>query len=99
MLRNCFFTKAPHRYVSNEQPCLKTTRLYDDLLLLSSLFHFFYFIFSALISFSLFSNFSIFNVLSQVLIKYNRKAFVYININNMYNIYFRKLVNFCLKNL
>ena len=39
------------RYVSNEQSCLKTTGLYDDLLLLSSLFHFFYFIFSAPISF------------------------------------------------
>ena len=41
------------RYVSNEQSCLKTTGLYDDLL--SSLFHFFYFIFSAPISF-IFSN-------------------------------------------
>ena len=27
------------RYASNEQPCLKTTGLYDDLLLLSSLTH------------------------------------------------------------
>ena len=33
-------------YVSNGQSCLQTTGLYDDLLLLSSLFHFFYFIFS-----------------------------------------------------
>ena len=41
------------RYVSNDQSCLKTTGLYGDLLLLSSLFHFFYFIFSAPISFSL----------------------------------------------
>ena len=41
------------RYVSNEQSCLKTTGLYEDILLLSSLFHFFYFIFSAPISFSL----------------------------------------------
>ena len=46
-----FFSKAPG--VSNEQPCLKTIGLYDDLLLLASLFHF-YFIFSALISFSSF---------------------------------------------
>ena len=30
-----FFLQSS-RYVSNEQPCLKTTRLYDDLLLLSS---------------------------------------------------------------
>jgi len=43
----------PELHVSNEQSCLKTTGLYDDLLLLSSLFHFFYFIFSAPISFSL----------------------------------------------
>ena len=47
-----FFLQSS-RYVSNEQSCLKTTGLYDDLLLLSSLFHFFYFIFSAPISFSL----------------------------------------------
>ena len=45
-----FFFLQSSRYVSNEQPCLKTTGLYDDLLLLSSLFHFFYFIFSAPIS-------------------------------------------------
>ena len=47
-----FFLQSS-RYVSNEQSCLKTSGLYDDLLLLSSLFHFFYFIFSAPISFSL----------------------------------------------
>ena len=78
------------RYVYKEQPCLKTTRLYEDLL--SSWFHFFYFIFSAPISFSLFSSFPIFsflffNVLSQASIKHSRKAFVYIYINNVYNIY------------
>ena len=47
-----FFLQSS-RYISNEQSRLKTTGLYDDLLLLSSLFHFFYFIFSAPISFSL----------------------------------------------
>ena len=41
------FLVQSSRYVSNEQSYLKTTGLYDDLLLLSSLFHFFYFIFSA----------------------------------------------------
>ena len=46
-----FSSRGPD--VSNEQSCLKTTGLYDDLLLLSSLFHFFYFIFSDPISFSL----------------------------------------------
>ena len=54
-----FFLQSS-RYVSNEQSCLKTTGLYDHLLLLSSLFHFFYFIFSASISF-IFSNFSMFS--------------------------------------
>ena len=47
-----FFFCQSSRYISNEQPCLKNW-LYEDLLLLSSLFHFFYFIFSAPISFSL----------------------------------------------
>ena len=47
-----FFLQSS-KYVSNEQSCLKTTGLYDDLLLLSSMFHFFYSIFSAPISFSL----------------------------------------------
>ena len=41
-----FFLQSS-RYVSNEKSCLKTTELYDDLLLLSSLFHFFYFILNA----------------------------------------------------
>ena len=34
-----YFFLQSSRYVSNEQPCLKTTGLCDDLLLLSSLFH------------------------------------------------------------
>ena len=45
------------RHASNEQSCLKTTGLYDDLLL-SNLFHFFYFISSAPISFCLCSSIS-----------------------------------------
>ena len=68
-----FFLQSS-RCVSNEQPCLKTTGLYGDLLLLSSVFHFFYFTFSAPISFSLFSNFSVsvffsFDVLSHAFTK------------------------------
>ena len=47
-----FFLQSS-RYVSNEQSCLKTTGLLDDLLLLSSLFHLFYSILSAPFSFSL----------------------------------------------
>ena len=39
--------------ISSSQPYLKTTELYEKLLLLSSLSHYFYFIFSAPISFSL----------------------------------------------
>ena len=47
----------------------------------------------SVLPFSLFSNFSItflFDVLSQAFIKHSRKAFVYIYVNSMYNIYFRK---------
>ena len=53
MPRYCFFFCQSSRYVSNKQPCLKATGLYENLLLLYSLFHFFYFLFSAPISFSL----------------------------------------------
>ena len=86
--------------VSNEQSCLKSTRLYDDLLLLSSSFHFFYLIFSAPISlsFPIFSNiFQIlfFDVLSQALIKCIRKAFV-CGYLNMCNICILENMNFCL---
>ena len=102
-----FFSKAPDvflffpRDASSEQPYLKKkqTGLYD-LLLLSSLFCFFYFIFSAAISFKLmFSIFSIpflFFVPSQAFIKYSRRAFVYIYcIYSMYNvIYINILENF-----
>ena len=52
MLRYCFFLQSS-RYVSNEQSCLKTPGLYDDLLFLSNLFHFFYFIFNDPILFHL----------------------------------------------
>ena len=47
-----FFLQSS-RCVSNEQPCLKTTGLYDDFMLLSNLFHLFYFTLSAPISFHL----------------------------------------------
>jgi len=77
-----FFFFASFRYVSNEQPCLKTTELYEDLLFLSSLFHILYCTFSAPISFSLgfsVSPPSLFfsNVLSQAFNKHSRKSFVY----------------------
>ena len=48
-----FFFLQSSKYVSNEQSCLKTTGLFDDFILSSSLFHFLYFIFSAPISYSL----------------------------------------------
>ena len=74
-----FFLQSS-RCVSNEQSCFKTTGLYDDVLLSFGLFHFFYFIFSAPTSFSLcfpiYLFFVVF-VLSQALIKHNRKAFAY----------------------
>ena len=76
------FARAPD--MSYEQPYLKTAGLLEDLLLLSSLFHFFYFIFRTPISFSLCSTISLsllfFDVLSQAFIKCSRKAFVYIHI-------------------
>ena len=96
-----FFLQS-FRCVSNEQLWLKATGLYDDILLLSSLFHFFYFIFSDPISFSLYFPiyfFLFFDIPSQAFIKYSRKAFVYIY-REIYSmviyIYFRKLMNFCL---
>ena len=84
MPRYCFFFLQISRYISYEQLCLKPSGLDDDLL--SSLFHFFYFIFSAPISFSLcFSIFpsllSFFDVLSRAFIKSSRKPFVYIYIS------------------
>ena len=68
----------------------KNNWLYDDLLLLSSLFYFLYFIFSAPISFSLCFEFLHLSFLcsSQAFIKPSRKAFVYIYIKSLYNIYF-----------
>ena len=73
------------RCVSEEQPCLKTTGLYEDLLILRSLFHFFNFIFSdPSFSFSCFpislSLFFFLNLLSQAFINCSRKTFVYIYI-------------------
>ena len=88
------------RYVSNEQSCLKTIGLYDDLLLLASLFHYFQFKFSAPISF-MSSNFSISS--SFFLIFFLRtlssvgEKFLY-TYTNMYNIYIYIFENmsFCL---
>ena len=74
MPRNCFFLQSS-RCDSNKQPCLKTTGIYDDLLLLSSLFHLFYFIFSAPTSFN--SCFPISPFFSVVLISQNFYAIVH----------------------
>ena len=95
-----FFIQS-YRYVSNELPYLKTTGLYDDLLLLSSLFHFLYFIFRALISFTLcfpifLSLFLIFFL--KPLASVVEKLHAHTHIHSMY-IYFRKLTSVCLKNL
>ena len=86
------------RCVSDEQPCLKTTGLYEDLFILPRLFHFFSFILHpfhlAVFQFlCLFFFFKIFFLkpLSSVVEKP-----LYIYIHSMYNIYFRKLMNFCL---
>ena len=85
------------KYVSIEQPCLKTTRLYDNLLFLSNLFHFSYFIFSVLISF-MFSNLSISLFLFLFFPKPSKKAFVCVSVcvYNIYNTYFRTFMKVCL---
>ena len=92
------FLHQSSRYVSNDQPCLKTTELYDDLLLLSSLFHFFYVISSAPISFSLcFSMSHLFFCCCSFssLYQMQYKSFCILYINNMHNIYiFQKTYEF-----
>ena len=73
-----FFFCQSSSYVSNQQRCLKKSGLHEDRVLLSSLFHFFYFIFRALVSFSL-----CFPICPSLLffwmffLKHSRKAFVY----------------------
>ena len=73
-----FFFCQSSSYVSNQQQCLKKSGLHEDRVLLSSLFHFFYFIFRALVSFSL-----CFPICLSLLffwmffLKHSRKAFVY----------------------
>ena len=63
----CFFSFQSSRYVSNEQPYLKTTGQYDDLVFLSSLFNFFYFILNTPFHLACFPISPFFgNVLSQV---------------------------------
>ena len=95
------FVLQSSRHVSNEQPYLKTTELYEDFFLSSSLFHFFYFVlpFHFLVYVSQFLHLFFFDVLSQAFIKHSRKAFVYIYVNSMHNIYLRKFINFCLTKL
>ena len=56
--------------------------------------------FNLLVYVSQFLHLSFFSdVLSQAFIKHSRKAFVYIYINSMHNIYLRKFINFCLTKL
>ena len=93
------------RYVSKKQPCLRRTGPQDDLLLLSSWFHFFYLIFSAPISFSFCFQISpflllFFYVLSQAFIKHSRTVFIYIYIHSICRVYIyislRKFMDFFL---
>ena len=82
------------RCVSNEQPCLKITGVYEDLLLLSSLFHFFYSIFNApfhLVYVSQFLHLFFFNVFLKSLSSVVESFCMHI-----YNLYFRKLMKFFL---
>ena len=95
-----FFLQST-RYVSNEQPCLKITGLCEDLLLFSSLFHFFYFIFSRPTSFSL-----CFPISPSLIFLYifflkpfssivEKCGYMYTKIICTIYIYIRKLMNFC----
>ena len=74
------FLLQSSKYVSNEYSCLKTTGLYDYLLLLSSLFHFFisYSVLPFHLVYVLQFLHLFFYVLSQAFIKHSKKAFVYI---------------------
>ena len=86
------------RCIPSKQSCLKKTGLYDDLLLLSSLFHIFYFIFSALTLFSLcflISPFLLLLLFSLKPLSSVVEKLLYTYICSMYNIYFRKCMNFC----
>ena len=81
-----FFFGQSSRYVSNEQSCLKSTGLYEDLLLLFALVYFFYFIFSTPISFSyVFQFFHLFFFLMFFLKPFSSvvEKLLYTNINNM----------------
>ena len=88
-----FFLQSS-RCISNEQWCLKTTGLRDDLLLLSS--------FTFSISYSVLPLHTVYDFqylflllfFFKLFIKYSGKTFVYIY--SMYNIYIRKFMNFCL---
>ena len=82
-----FFSKDPDVFLMSSYVVSKDVL---NLLFSSSLFHFFYFIFTALISFSLHFPIAlslfVVVVLSQAFIKYNRKAFnTYLY--SIYNIY------------
>ena len=94
------FARAPDKFLMSNHV---QKQLNYMSIFLSSLLYFFYFIFSAPISFSLFFQFLhlfLFYSLSQAFIKHSIKTLVYLYINNVYNAYFRKLMNFCLtKNL
>ena len=75
-----FFFCQSSSYASNQQRCLKKSGLYEDRVLLSSLFHFFYFICRAPVSFSLCFPISpslLFFFFLMFFLKHSRKAFVY----------------------
>ena len=84
----CFFSFQSSRCVSNEQPYLKTTGVYDDLVLLYSLFNIFYFILNTPFHLACFpiSPFLVMFFLKPT--KHSRKAFVniYRDISSMYSL-------------
>ena len=88
------------RNVSNEQPCLKTTGLYEDLLLLSRLHHFFHLILRAPISlsscFPISSSLLFFFFLMFFLMSLSSIVEKLLYVNNMYNMYILEKMTFCL---
>ena len=96
-----FYFCQSSRYVSNQQPCLRTIGLYEDLFLYLACYTSFYFISSAPISFSLFSNSSINSIFFLMfflkpLLSIVEKLLIHMYIDTIYNTYILENTNFCL---
>ena len=91
------FSSAKLGYVSNEQLCLKTTGLYEIIFyfyLVCFTFSISYSVLFHLVCFPITVFFFFFDVLSQAFTKHSGKAYVYIYINSVYDIYILENMNF-----